>query len=106
MRLKECYSTTANLRKFENWMANVIEQANLLRSTFYRSGDFDILYCKYTKILETDILVKSFNDTLIRNSFKILIDKPTKITTSSATQSDFMIICKFELKQVIVCQRV
>ena len=65
-----------------------------------------LTYCKYTKILETDILVKSFNDTLIKNSFKILIDKPTKISTSSATHSDFMIICKFELKQVIVCQRV
>ena len=65
-----------------------------------------LTYCKYTKTLETDILVKSFSDTLIRNSFKILIDKPSTITTSSATHVDFIIIRKFELKQVIVCQRV
>ena len=76
-----------NFQKFENTFNDVIEHLNLSALPYCIAGDFNIDLLKYM----IDSKIKAYADMLLSNSCKLLIDKPTRITSSSATLIDHII---------------
>ena len=79
--------SSENFQKFENSFNDVIEHLNSRALQYYIAGDFNIDLLKYM----IDSKIKAYADMLLSNSCNLLIDKPTRITSSSATLIDHII---------------
>ena len=69
-----------NFQKLKNSFNDVIKHLNSSTLPYYIAGDFNIDLLKY----KIDSKIKAYADMLLSNSCKLLIDKPTRITSSSA----------------------
>ena len=76
-----------NFLKFEKSFNDVIEHLNSSAVQYYIAGDFIIDLLKYM----IDSKIKAYADMLLSNSCNLLIDKPTQITSSSATLIDHIL---------------
>ena len=79
--------SSENFQKFENSFNDVIEHLNSSALPYCIAGDFNIDLLKYM----IDSKIKAYADMLLSNSCNLLIDKPTRITSSSATFIDHVI---------------
>ena len=80
-------SYSENFQKFENFFNDVIEHFNSNVLPCYIAGDLNIDLLKYT----IDSKINTYVDLLLSNSCKLLIDKPTLISSLSATLIDHII---------------
>ena len=76
-----------NFLKFENSFNDVNEHLNSSALPYYIAGDFNIDLLKYM----IDSKIRAYADMLLNNSCNLLIDKPTRITSSSAALIDHII---------------
>ena len=79
--------SSKNFLKFENSFNDVIEHLNSSALQYCIAGDFNIDLLKYM----IDSIIKAYADMLLSNSCHLLIDIPTRITSSSATLIDHII---------------
>ena len=79
--------SSKNFQKFENSFNDVIEHFDSSALPYFIGGDFNINLLKYL----IDSKIKAYTHMLLSNSCKLLIDKPTRITSSSATLIDHII---------------
>ena len=79
--------SSENFQKFENSFNDVIGHLNSNALPYCIADNFNIDLLKYM----IDSKIKAYADMLLRNSCKLLIDKPTRITSSSATLIDRII---------------
>ena len=79
--------SSENFQKFENFFNDVIEHLNSSALSYCIAGDCSIDLLKYM----IDTKIKAYADILLSNSCKLLFDKPTRTTSSSATLIDHII---------------
>ena len=70
-----------NIAEFKNNLIETVEKINHEKSIFYTSGDFNIDYLKYN----TCCRVSSYINKVYSYGCKLFIDKPTRITHSTAS---------------------
>ena len=75
-----------NIQTFQNEMMRIINKLNLENKPIYICGDINIDIGRYHISQPT----KHYVDTLQSLSYRILIDKPTRITTNTATVIDHL----------------
>ena len=79
--------SSENFLKFENSFNDVFEHLNSNALPYCIAGDFNTDFLKYM----IDSKIKAYADMLLSNSCSLLVDKPTRITSSSATIIDHII---------------
>ena len=77
-------STSSVLSQFENALYDICDHFNNKNTELYILGDINIDLTK----LDSNNTVGSYANSLISNSLKCLIDKPTRITTSTKSLID------------------
>ena len=73
-----------NISRFQNEMTRILNKLNLENKPVYICGDINIDLGRY----HVSQPIKNYVDTLQSLSYRVLVDKPTRITVNSATVID------------------
>ena len=88
---------STNFTTFTEYVMNIIDYLKVENKQCYILGDFNINLTNYGSHTET----QNYVDAMFQHSFIPLINKPTRITTTTATVIDNIYIAMIYLVQII-----